>query len=118
IREGQLRHDLYFRLNVVPIELPPLRVRPDDIPALAQVFLDRYAREYGRPGIRLSPAVQRALREYAWPGNVRELQNVIERMVSLSTEGEIGLEDLPDSVHRGRNGDVLEPLAGLGGLST
>ena len=102
VRAGVLRSDLYFRLNVVPIRIPSLRERPDDIPLLAQHFLARFASEYGRPGLRLTALVIESLRGYEWPGNVRELQNVIERMVSLSWEGEISPDDLPQEL--GRNG--------------
>jgi two-component system, NtrC family, response regulator HydG len=117
IRRGQLRQDLYFRLNVVPIHLPPLRARPEDIPVLAQDFLLRYLEEYDRPDLRLTPPVLKALSEYPWPGNVRELQNLIERIVSLSSGGDIALEELPEELSRGaRNGaspDECEPVADL-----
>ena len=97
VREQSLRADLFFRLNVVPIRLPPLRSRSEDVPALAQHFLQRYAAEYGRPELRISPDAMRLLRAYEWPGNVRELQNMIERLVSLSGPGaEITVEDLPE----------------------
>jgi DNA-binding NtrC family response regulator len=100
VREGQLRQDLYFRLNVVPIPLPPLRTRLEDIPTLVHEFLRRFVQEYGKPGVRIGPTVIRALAGYHWPGNVRELQNVVERMVSLSDGGEVTLDDLPDGFHR------------------
>jgi two-component system, NtrC family, response regulator HydG len=101
VKEGVLRQDLFYRLNVVPLRLPPLRERPDDVPALAQHFLKRYAREYDRPDLRLSPPVVQAMRAYAWPGNVRELQNLMERVVSLSLDGqEITLDDLPAELLR------------------
>jgi two-component system, NtrC family, response regulator HydG len=96
VRDGMLRQDLFYRLNVVPLRLPPLRERQDDIPALAQYFLKRFAKEYERNGLRLAPQAVQAMREYSWPGNVRELQNLIERLVSLSEAGEeIKLNDLP-----------------------
>jgi DNA-binding NtrC family response regulator len=101
VKEGVLRQDLFYRLNVVPLRLPPLRERPDDVPALAQHFLKRYAREYDRPDLRLSPPVVQAMRAYEWPGNVRELQNLMERVVSLSLDGqEITLDDLPAELLR------------------
>ena len=106
IREGKLRQDLFFRLNVVPLRVPPLRTRPDDIPPLAQYFLKRYAKEYDRNGLSLAPEVLQVLRTYSWPGNVRELQNAIERMVSLSAgEEAITLADVPEELLRSRNGD-------------
>ncbi|MQA91921.1 MAG: response regulator [Gemmatimonas sp.] len=95
VQEGRLRQDLFFRLNVVPICMPPLRSRKDDITVLAQDFMGRYVTEYNRPGLKLSGRVLQELRDYTWPGNVRELQNVIERLVSLSSGDEISLEDLP-----------------------
>jgi DNA-binding NtrC family response regulator len=111
VRDGQLRQDLFFRLNVVPIRLPPLRARREDIPVLAQDFLRRFAEQYERDGLRLSPPVLQAMREYSWPGNVRELQNVIERLVSLSAEEELTLEDLPEELIRkpGSNGGHPNP---------
>jgi len=102
VASGALRQDLYFRLNVVPIRVPPLRERREDIPLLAQHFLRRYAEQYERDGsseLRLTPEAIRVLTAYRWPGNVRELQNVIERVVSLAAPGqEIGPADLPEEV--------------------
>lgn len=104
VREGLFRKDLYFRLNVVPLRLPPLRSRSEDIPTLVQHFLRHFAQQYERPNVRLSPEALHVLRAYSWPGNVRELQNVMERIVSLSVPGEeIGPQDLPEEV-MGRNG--------------
>jgi DNA-binding NtrC family response regulator len=103
VRDGNLRQDLLYRLNVVPIRLPALRQRKEDIPALAQHFLRRFAQEYDRADVRFTPEGLRALAEYDFPGNVRELQNVVERIVSLCLPGqEIGVEDLPEELsHRG-----------------
>jgi DNA-binding NtrC family response regulator len=99
VREGELRQDLYFRLNVVPIRVPRLRERPEDIPLLAQHFLRRFGDQYGRPRLRIGAQVSQVLQAYPWPGNVRELQNMIERMVSLSgEEGELTLEDVPEEL--------------------
>jgi transcriptional regulator with GAF, ATPase, and Fis domain len=84
IRAGRFREDLYYRLNVVPIHLPPLRERREDIPALAAFFVDRYGRENQREPGDLSSDVLKALQEYDWPGNVRELENCVERAVVLS----------------------------------
>ena len=83
----QYREDLYFRLSVFPIVIPPLRDRPDDIPMLARYFIDRFCRDLKKKPLVLSPAAEEELRAYAWPGNVRELQNCIERAAIL-TEGE------------------------------
>ena len=87
VRAGQFRDDLYFRLSVFPILIPPLRDRPDDIPTLARYFIDRFCRDLGKRPLVLSPAAEQDLRTYAWPGNVRELQNCIERAAIL-TEGD------------------------------
>jgi DNA-binding NtrC family response regulator len=83
----QYREDLYFRLSVFPILIPPLRDRPDDIPTLARYFIDRFCRDLGKRPLALSPAAEQDLRTYGWPGNVRELQNCIERAAIL-TEGD------------------------------
>jgi len=96
VKEKQLRHDLYYRLNVIPILLPPLRDRRDDIPLLAQFFLRKFSRGSEKPNMRFSDEAMKRLIQYAWPGNVRELQNVVERMVSLANGRVMGVEDLPD----------------------
>jgi DNA-binding NtrC family response regulator len=99
VKDGALRQDLLFRLNVVPLKLPPLRARRDDIPALAQHFLRKYAQEYERPQINFAPDSLRILCEYDWPGNIRELQNMVERVVSLCSPGQtIGKDDLPEEL--------------------
>jgi DNA-binding NtrC family response regulator len=95
VAEGRFREDLYFRLNVVPVEIPPLRERVDDVAILAEHFLQRFCRELGRPAVRLDPAALEIMRAYAWPGNVRELKNVIERVVLLEAEDVILSEHLP-----------------------
>jgi two-component system, NtrC family, response regulator GlrR len=99
IREGKLRQDLFYRLNVIPLRLPPLRERRDDIPLLASYFLDKYAAQFGRFGLAFDDDALLALTMYDWPGNVRELENVIERAVALSEHGLITLQQLslPDS---------------------
>ena len=84
VKAGQFREDLYFRLNVVTLTLPPLRERQGDVPALAQFFLERHTRDAKRPGMALSAAAVEALTQYPWPGNIRELDNVIARAVVLS----------------------------------
>jgi two-component system response regulator AtoC len=90
VREGRFREDLYYRLNVLRVELPPLRERRSDIPILAQAFLDGFAREVGKPDLRLDADAAALLQTYAWPGNVRELRNVMERAAVLCTERTIG----------------------------
>jgi two-component system nitrogen regulation response regulator NtrX len=94
IRAGRFREDLYFRLNVIPIFVPPLRDRKDDIPLLAEFFMAGFAREYGRRTKALDPGAVAALQEYPWPGNVRELRNVIERLVIMVPGDTISGRDL------------------------
>jgi two-component system nitrogen regulation response regulator NtrX len=94
IRAGRFREDLYFRLNVIPIFVPPLRDRAGDIPLLAEHFMAELAREYGRRPKKLDPGAVTGLRSYRWPGNVRELRNVIERLMIMVPGDTIGLSDL------------------------
>jgi DNA-binding NtrC family response regulator len=95
ITAGTFREDLYYRLNVVPIKVPPLRDRLDDIPLLASHFLQKYSQRFGRPVRDISHAALEVLKTYSWPGNVRELENIIERSVALAREPVIGLQHLP-----------------------
>ncbi|WP_425805164.1 sigma-54-dependent transcriptional regulator [Desulfitobacterium sp. Sab5] len=95
VSQGRFREDLYYRLNVVNIHIPPLRQRKEDIPMLADYFFARCAAENCRPPLTIGPGVIGALRTYDWPGNVRELGNMIESIVVLTDGSEIGLEDLP-----------------------
>jgi two-component system, NtrC family, nitrogen regulation response regulator NtrX len=94
IRGGRFREDLYFRLNVIPIFVPPLRDRDEDIPLLAEHFVSELAREYGRRPKRFDPGAATGLRSYRWPGNVRELRNVIERLMIMVPGDTITLSDL------------------------
>ena len=98
VRDGQFREDLFYRLNVITVDLPPLRARREDIPLLAQHFLDFYANENGLSPRKLSADALRALVDYEWPGNVRELENAIERGVVLSSGPVIGSELLPGHI--------------------
>jgi DNA-binding NtrC family response regulator len=98
VEEGKFREDLYYRLHVITVDLPPLRDRKDDIPLLVQHFLDKYGEENSKPGVELSPETRDMLFEYDWPGNVRELENVIERAVVLSTNSRIDVDLVPDHV--------------------
>lgn len=95
VREGSFREDLYFRLNVFPIEAPPLRERPEDVALLAQHFIQRFCRRNNRRIPEVQPEVYAALKKYPWPGNVRELQNLVERLIILSENNRIGAENLP-----------------------
>jgi DNA-binding NtrC family response regulator len=98
VREGKFREDLFYRLNVITIDLPSLRQRKEDIPLLVDFFLRRYSVENERPLRRLTTEALRPLMNYSWPGNVRELENVIERAVVLSLAPEIGPDLLPDNI--------------------
>src|SRR5882762_2755293 len=95
---GRFREDLYYRLQVINIFLPPLRQRKDDIPVLAQHFLEKYGEENAKPVLELAPEALDLLMDYHWPGNVRELENVIERAVVLATGPRIGVDLIPDHV--------------------
>ncbi len=95
VREGRFREDLFYRLNVISLELPPLRARRGDIPLLATHFLNLYAEENGTGERVLSPEALRVMLEYEWPGNVRELENAMERGVVLSTSRVIPPDLLP-----------------------
>ena len=98
--EGRFREDLFYRLHVISIPLPPLRDRKDDIPLLAQHFLEKYGDENGKRSLELAPDVLALMTEYDWPGNVRELENVIERAVVLTSGPRIGVELVPVHVRK------------------
>ena len=102
MEEGRFREDLYYRLHVITVALPPLRDRKDDIPLLAQHFLEKYGQENGKGGLELAPEALDLLMEYDWPGNVRELENVMERAVVLCPATRIGTELVPDHVRSAR----------------
>src|SRR5438477_4061848 len=109
VREGKFREDLFYRLNVIAIDLPPLRQRTEDIPLLVDFFLQKYSIENERDARHITPEGLRPLVAYSWPGNVRELENVVERAVVLSSGTEIGSELLPDHmVGRGSTMPVME----------
>jgi two-component system response regulator HydG len=108
LEEGALREDLYYRLNVILLRVPPLRERMDDVPILGMHFLKKYA---AREGVSVSGVTDEAMNvllSYAWPGNVRELENAIERAVVLGRGEQLRLQDLPPQVHR--RGDDQRPL--------
>ena len=98
VREGRLREDLYHRLNVISIQLPPLRERKEDIPLLVERFLEQFCRENDKPPRLFSHAAMRLLMDYEWPGNVRELENAVERAVVLSTQEWLDVDLLPETV--------------------
>ena len=105
VAEGSFREDLLYRLNVITLELPPLREHTEDIPELAQRFLQRYAEAYRRPARGFSPAAQERLLHYEWPGNIRELKNVVERAAILARGEQVGPDDLGLGTPVSGNGD-------------
>ncbi len=112
VREGKFREDLFYRLNVITIDLPPLRSRKEDIPLLVEHFVQKYSEENEKPLRRVSTEALRLLVNYSWPGNVRELENVVERAVVLSADAQITPELLPDHIAgRGTAFPVLEHRA-------
>jgi putative PEP-CTERM system response regulator len=98
VEAGRFRQDLFYRLNVVPLHLPPLRERREDVPFLAAHFAAKAAEKHGRATAELEPALVEALQEYDWPGNIRELENLVERLVVLTTGTRIGLEFMPEKM--------------------
>jgi two-component system response regulator PilR (NtrC family) len=118
VRAGRFREDLYYRLNVIQIRMPPLRERREDIPLFLEHYLQRFAAELGRPAVRLSPEAERLLGAWAYPGNVRELANVVERAATLC-EGElVQATDLPPGLRGPGGAPAAEPAAAVpeGGL--
>jgi two-component system, NtrC family, response regulator PilR len=123
IAEGRFREDLYYRLSVIPIHLPPLRERREDIPLLAREFLERFSKSMNKQIDGIEPEGMRRLEVYDWPGNVRELENTIERAVALENSRRISVDSLPDRVrnyyqesvpHAEHNGNGIElPAEGL-----
>jgi two-component system response regulator PilR (NtrC family) len=108
IARGEFREDLFYRINVLPIRLPPLRDRREDIPILVDHFLRKFAEPTGMPARRISPHALRLLEAYQWPGNVRELENLIERAVALSSSPMIGVTDFPENLAAGGSRTAAE----------
>jgi DNA-binding NtrC family response regulator len=109
VREGKFREDLFYRLNVITVDLPPLRNRREDIPLLVEFFLRKFSEENEKPLRRFIPEALHPLMDFAWPGNVRELENVVERAVVLSTGTTVGPDLLPDYIgRRGLGAAVLD----------
>ncbi|MBN1878897.1 sigma-54-dependent Fis family transcriptional regulator [bacterium] len=113
IRENRFREDLFYRLNVIPIDLPPLRERSDDIPDLIRYFLDFFCSEYGKPLKTISTDAMKNLESYSWPGNIRELRNEVERLVIMTGSVEIGTDDLRPELS-GMSGHSLSGLPSSG----
>ncbi len=111
VEAGRFREDLYYRLSVIPIEVPPLRERTEDIPALFKTFLDHFNREIGRNVRGLSARAKELILSYNWPGNVRELKNLVEYLVLMGSGEEIDVDELPEKIRFNRSG----PRAGVGG---
>jgi DNA-binding NtrC family response regulator len=112
VKTGEFREDLFFRLNVISLTLPPLRERPDDLASLAKFFLNRHARDAKRPGMMFSPAAMEAMRTYHWPGNIRELENVVARAVVLNQSDTIDPDMLAlDSMIRASPDERLSYLS-------
>ena len=107
VEEQRFREDLYFRVNVIHVELPPLRARGSDVLLLAQHFVDHHAAQAGKRVTGLSPAAAERLVAYDWPGNVRELQNCIERAMALARFDQIAADDLPEKIRTYRRSHVL-----------
>jgi two-component system nitrogen regulation response regulator NtrX len=112
IRQGRFREDLYFRLNVIPFRVPPLRERPDDVPLLARHFMEALSAEHGRRPRAIAPEALEALSRLPWPGNVRELRNTIERLVIMAPGDTIGLRHLPATLVEALPAETLPPEAG------
>jgi len=104
--DGQFRQDLFYRLSVAPLHLPPLRERKEDIPLLVRSFAERICRRFDRPQVNIGNPIFRKLQMYSWPGNVRELENAIERLIVFSQDNTANMEDLPD--------EVLQPQLTIG----
>ena len=118
VAAGRFRHDLFYRLDVVHIELPPLRARPTDVPALVEHFVARYSRQYQVAPKRVAPDVMTVLEAHAWPGNVRELQNAIERAFALSRADTIEVDDLPPAIRGGHSGAAVPAPGAAAGDDT
>ncbi len=104
--DGGFRQDLYYRLNVAPLHVPPLRERKEDIPLLVRYFLERVCKRFGRPPITIENRILQKMRSYVWPGNVRELENTVERLVVFAQDEAARLEDLPE--------EILQPQLAIG----
>ncbi|MCK5912605.1 MAG: sigma-54-dependent Fis family transcriptional regulator, partial [Desulfuromusa sp.] len=109
IKTGQFREDLYYRLNVIPIQLPPLKDRRGDIPQLARFFAEKICKEMNRPQISIGADAIQAMEAYSWPGNVREMENIIERTIALSDSTIIGCEDLPPDIGKKNPATLSSP---------
>ena len=112
VEHGTFRSDLYFRLRVIPLEIPPLRERPEDIPVLLSMYTEHYAREYGLSPVKLSSEARQVLERYPWPGNVRELENCVRYLTCLQLARQIEMRDLPLLVSKTKVDECTRPLEG------
>jgi DNA-binding NtrC family response regulator len=117
--EGKFREDLFYRLNVITLTLPPLRDRSEDVPQLAEHFLRKFSAENGRDGLQFTPEALKVMMDYAWPGNVRELENAVERAVVLSSGPSLGVDLLPEQLFQNaaREAGTAFPMENIDGLS-
>ena len=109
VKDGQFRADLFYRLNVIPIVIPPLRDRTDDIPTLIDHFVEKFCRRHNLGGKTIQPEVYNVLSAYSWPGNVRELENTIERATLLNKDSELTLTSFPESITSGKQDSLVGP---------
>jgi two-component system response regulator HydG len=114
IQEARFREDLYYRLNVVEVRIPSLQSRREDVPLLADHFLQRFAAKNGKPVRAFTSAALAVLEGYAWPGNIRELEHAVERAVVLSRGDQIDLQDLPEAVRKGPMGAASQIIIPIG----
>jgi DNA-binding NtrC family response regulator len=116
--DGRFREDLFYRLNVITVNLPPLRERKEDVPLLAEHFLRKFCAENNRPNLQFTPEALKVMMDYAWPGNVRELENAVERAVVLSSGPSLGTELLPEQLFENDSqGGATFPTESLDGRS-
>jgi two-component system response regulator HydG len=111
VADGEFREDLFYRVNVVHLAMPPLRARAGDVLVLAQYFIEHFARICGRDVVGLSVAAAARIRDYDWPGNVRELRNAIERAVAVAGDPRVTVEDLPERIRAYRPAPAAAPPA-------
>ena len=110
VAEGAFREDLFYRLNVITVEMPPLRDRPEDLMRFTQHYLDYFSAQAGRPATTLSEEAAEIIQRYPWPGNLRELRNAIERAVILASSGKLQAADMPAELRggtAGKNGEII-----------
>jgi two-component system response regulator HydG len=111
IKHDQFREDLFYRLNVISIDVPDLKERTEDIPILTDHFLKKYGEQFGKQNIQITHEASACFMRYTWPGNVRELENVIERSIALSAADVIDCKDLPEHLFQMKSSDLIDDLA-------